>query len=134
MMGMGHYRGGGVGRIKGFVSQGVASASLGRPASRPFGIAPGKSGTLTDRWEWFWENVGPPPARYFDPPTTDLAVRGSRLGGSATASMRPRGTRRICSIYIGSRWSMEEGTGPSPRFIAGARNDRRMGVGMWGIG
>ena len=40
MTGMGHYRGGGVGRIKGFVSQGVGGEQGDRPVA-PTEIGPG---------------------------------------------------------------------------------------------
>ena len=49
MMGTGHYRGGGVGRIKGFVSLGGGGEQGDRPVA-PTGIGPGRGDpTLTGR-------------------------------------------------------------------------------------
>ena len=59
MMGMGHYRGGGVGRIKGFVSQGCGWRA-GRPAGRPYGDWTGAQGTYADGP--FGQTLFPPPA------------------------------------------------------------------------
>ena len=77
MMGMGHYRGGGVGRIKGFVSQGCGWRA-GRLAGRPYGDWTGARGTYADGP--FGQTLFPPPAH---------TSRASRLGGSATARAAP---------------------------------------------
>ena len=78
MMGMGHYRGGGVGRIKGFVSQGVGGESGDRSVA-PTGIGPGHGEpTLMGRLA----NVVPPPAH-----TSRASARAAPGPGEITLTL-----------------------------------------------
>ena len=77
MMGMGHYRGGGVGRIKGVVSQG-GGWRAGRPAGRPYGDWTGARGTYADGP--FGQTLFPPPAH------TSRASRLERICDSTSGT------------------------------------------------
>ena len=83
MMGMWHYRGGGVGRIKGFVSQGCGWRA-GRPAGRPYGDWTGARGTYAD---------GPFGQTLFPPPAHTLRASARAAPGHGDHPISPRETR-----------------------------------------
>ena len=188
MMGMGHYRGGGVGRIKGLVSLAEASDTSPSPFMQgeitltPRGNGQGRSGwggvELTrrigssrlpsarpfDAQEAHLQHLRPieeegtgPLPRFLAEPRNDRERGEGEFGKGRLRNCEPLLMGRLgkpCSTPPAhtsrasaraapgpgarhSHWLLlveEEGTGPFPRFLAEPRNDRRMGVGIWGIG
>ena len=123
MMGTGHYRGGGVGRIKGFVSQGGWRA--GRPASRPYGDWTGARGTYADGS--FGQTLFHPPLILREPQHERPRDPGVTLTPSGDSG-QALALSRLRRIYDPSR---KRGRDPSPD---SSRSLGMTGEWEWGYG